>query len=173
MRRKDTTNEFLKECMADALIKLLSKKSLDKITIKDITDVACVGRVTFYRNFKVKEDLIKYKITLVINDYFKNTTLTEDNITLKILFKEYFLFISHYKDFMNVLFKSDTLYLIQEFLQDSLWYHINRDDILNYRKAFFSYGIYGITKEWIQSGYKESPEQLSQMVCEMLNSSRN
>lgn len=61
MRRRNATTEFLKECTADALLKLLRERNIDEITISEITDLADVGRVTFYRYFKKKEDLIYFK----------------------------------------------------------------------------------------------------------------
>ena len=65
MRRRNTTTEFLKECIADALLKLLQTKNMDEIKVSEITDLADVGRVTFYRHFKSKEDVIYFKCRLI------------------------------------------------------------------------------------------------------------
>ena len=51
MRRKNTTAETLKEYIADALFRLMPTKSIDKITISEITDLANVGRATYFRYF--------------------------------------------------------------------------------------------------------------------------
>ena len=48
------TTEFLKECMADALIKILKTKPIEKISVPEIVEVASVGRTTFFRNFTTK-----------------------------------------------------------------------------------------------------------------------
>ena len=34
MGRRTKTTEFLKECMVDSILKLLTEKSIDKITVK-------------------------------------------------------------------------------------------------------------------------------------------
>lgn len=48
MARGTKTTEFLKECMSDALIKLMQEKNFSKITVNDITTVAGVGRSRVY-----------------------------------------------------------------------------------------------------------------------------
>ena len=42
MGRGTKTTEFLKECLADALIKLMREKDFDKIAVKEIADTAGV-----------------------------------------------------------------------------------------------------------------------------------
>ena len=54
------TTEFLKECLADALIKLLRKKPLNKISIPEISETAQVGRTTYFRNFSSKQEAITF-----------------------------------------------------------------------------------------------------------------
>ena len=46
------------ERIATALIELLRKDSLDRISITDITTVAGVSRVSYYRHFSSKEDIL-------------------------------------------------------------------------------------------------------------------
>lgn len=65
MKRRNITNEFLKECIADALIKLLQEKPMENISISEITDLAGVGRSTYYRNFTSKEDILSFKLHLL------------------------------------------------------------------------------------------------------------
>lgn len=52
------TTEFLKECLADALINLLKEKPIEKITIPEIAKLSGVGRTTYFRNFTSKNDML-------------------------------------------------------------------------------------------------------------------
>ena len=56
------TTEFLKECLSDSLIKLMKTKSVDQITVSEIAQMASVGRTTYFRNFKAKNELISFKL---------------------------------------------------------------------------------------------------------------
>lgn len=46
-----------KQVLFDALMKLVSQKPFDKITVQEILEQANVGRTTFYAHFQSKEDL--------------------------------------------------------------------------------------------------------------------
>ena len=58
--------EYTKHYIVQALFKLMSGFSYDKISVTDIAEKAGVGRATFYRYFKRKEDVILY--------YFEHNT---------------------------------------------------------------------------------------------------
>ena len=53
----------------EAFIKLLGNKTLDKITISDISDEAMINRATFYSHFKDKSDLFEQIIDKFLNDF--------------------------------------------------------------------------------------------------------
>ena len=65
MGRRIETTDFLMECMADALVQLMQKRALEKITIQEIADLAGVGRATYFRNFHSKQDVLLHKLRLL------------------------------------------------------------------------------------------------------------
>ena len=56
------TTDFLKECMADALLQAMKEKPFSKITVNEITDAAGVNRSTWFRNFSDKNEAITFKL---------------------------------------------------------------------------------------------------------------
>ena len=56
------TTDFLKECMADALLRAMKEKPFSKITINEIADAAGVNRSTWFRNFSDKNEAITFKL---------------------------------------------------------------------------------------------------------------
>lgn len=56
------TTDFLKECMADALLSAMKEKPFSKITINEIADAAGVNRSTWFRNFSDKNEAITFKL---------------------------------------------------------------------------------------------------------------
>ena len=61
MRRRRETTEMLKESMGDALLDLMREKPLEKISIEEMTARADVGRVTYFRYFKSKDEVLSWK----------------------------------------------------------------------------------------------------------------
>lgn len=62
MSSNQKANTFLKECMSDALIKLMETKEFSKITINEIAEAAGVNRSTWFRNFPDKETALTFKL---------------------------------------------------------------------------------------------------------------
>lgn len=55
-----TPEEYTRHYIVQALFKLMNEYSYDKISVTDIAQKAGVGRATFYRYFKRKEDVITF-----------------------------------------------------------------------------------------------------------------
>lgn len=71
MARKKNSGDFLKECMADALFILLQTKSIEEVTISEVTALANVSRITYYRNFTSKESMIEFKLDKLIDEWIR------------------------------------------------------------------------------------------------------
>ena len=53
-----------KEILADSFRELAEQKTVDKITVKDITENCGYSTATFYRQFKDKYDLINIRLCI-------------------------------------------------------------------------------------------------------------
>lgn len=60
--KKGLTSKFLKDCMADAVIKLLEKYTLNEIQVKQICDVSGFHRASWFRAFDSKHEAVTYKM---------------------------------------------------------------------------------------------------------------
>ncbi len=58
MNKKQEANALVIECITSALLEMMKTKPFDSITITGLTKRAGVGRVSFYRNFESKEDIL-------------------------------------------------------------------------------------------------------------------
>ena len=58
-------SQVTKRALAASLIKLLSQKPLDKVTVKDIIEDCGVNRQTFYYHFKDKYDLMRARKRMI------------------------------------------------------------------------------------------------------------
>ena len=54
--------DSVKDIITKSFIELLKEKRIDDISINALTDYAKVGRVSFYRNFADKDDILRYYI---------------------------------------------------------------------------------------------------------------
>ena len=61
--------EYTRHYIVQALFRLMAEYEYDKISVKDIAAKAGVGRATFYRHFKRKEDVILYYFERSAREY--------------------------------------------------------------------------------------------------------
>lgn len=75
----DRRVEKSKKAITDALIKLMTEKDFEKITINEIADLANVNRGTVYFHFSDKYDLLNYCIEAHLNELVESCHLNENN----------------------------------------------------------------------------------------------
>lgn len=169
MSRNSRTTDFLKECIADALLSLLKDKSISEITIEEIVNKAEVGRTTYFRNFSSKQEVITFKlITLwkryaLENDIKETTRFSSENSL------SFFEFNFGIKETLQIIYSSG----LQSSLLDSFTsIMLPTDSRMSksfYREKFYSYGLFGLLDEWILRDFKETPEEMSNILLEFLN----
>ena len=70
MSAKNAANQLARECIVTALLQLLKEKPLSALSISEITSRAGVSRMTYYRNYKSKEDINNAVIIASTNNAF-------------------------------------------------------------------------------------------------------
>ena len=63
MERVNEANVLTKECIVTALLRLMETKSYANISITDITNLAGVSRMAYYRNYKSKDEILIKHLT--------------------------------------------------------------------------------------------------------------
>ncbi|MBS6196685.1 MAG: TetR/AcrR family transcriptional regulator [Clostridiales bacterium] len=164
MKRKNPTNDFLKECMADALLILLRKKPLENITIQEIATLADVGRVTYYRNFTSKEDILNFKLDKLMTEWVEKEMRVKDPTPYQLALK-FFQFFAQNKELVQTLMQSELYLLLLRQLIDKLTIYGTPKQIGRYEQIFLSFGLCGIILTWMNTGMKESPEEMGEIVA--------
>ncbi len=156
-------SKFLKECIVDATFHLMKKKSITKITVDDIIKRAGVGRMTYFRNFTNKMEIIFYKLNSLHDTYFNGLPKlpkTEEEKTLELL-----KFIYSIKDTYTIIYKQSPLFILIYFHTKATPDEGNAvDDI--YRTAFYINGFVGIVGKWCDREFAEPPEEIFKYIKE-------
>ena len=114
MNKKQELNAFIKECITTALIGMMDRKAFDNITITELVKEAGVSRVSFYRNFESKKDVLEKYMDILINEWGKDFEEQNDPSYLsESLVRHYY----KYKEFYSLLYKHDLSYMIYENLR--------------------------------------------------------
>lgn len=171
--RTSKTTDYLKECIADAVILLLKEKSIEKISVDEIVKKAGVGRATYFRSFSSKSEAISFKLMKMwkqyceLNDIEISTCFNLNNA------EHFFAFIYSIRHILEIINQAG----LQESVHQSLCSFMpKRNNIDNdvstdtiYRKKFYAHGLYGLFDEWMKRGFSEPPNVMSQRLMEIIS----
>lgn len=183
-RRSAKTEKLLK----DALIKLMTNKEFEKISIKDLTEEADINRVTFYLHYKDKYDLLEQSGNKILEemDEIKNNIaekypskfiLPSDKEKLMPVFVFVYSYIKENADFMKVVLGSNGDLHFQmkfkNFVEDSLVKnmfinHKIAEIPLKYISTVASSAQVGVIQKWLNTGMKETPEELASIISDVV-----
>lgn len=149
-------SEQSKKYLAEALIILMKKKEFSKITNKDISHKAGLSEITVYRNFKNKEEIVKFYLKMRFSDLDKLWNRKE-NIGYQI-----FNFFWKNKDIIDLLYRANLQYLLIDNILELCDYKKEDSDVEAYSKVTVAYLIFGWCDEWYKRGMKNTPEEMAQ-----------
>ncbi|MEG2679078.1 MAG: TetR/AcrR family transcriptional regulator [Oscillospiraceae bacterium] len=159
-------SQTTKKALAASLVRLLSEKPLDKITVVDIAEDCEVNRQTFYYHFQDIYDLVEW--------YFMSETTkalegkkTYD--TWQQGFLQIFQWVQENRALVNNVYKSvrreqleQHLYSVTEVLlmgvvrEQSQGLSVREED-QKFIADFYKYAFVGLMLDWIRQGFKEDP----------------
>lgn len=164
MGRGTKTTEFLKECMADALIELMRQKPLDKITITEITAEAGVGRSTWFRNFTDKSDALTFKlIRLWERCADEHNISVRDRYTVENA-RNFFEFNLEHSDILQTIYAANLQSAVYNAFYRVMVLRHGSDIEERYSARFYSYGLFGLLDEWIRRDFAESVDEMVKLV---------
>lgn len=158
-------SELSKKYISEALIILMKKKDYASITNKEITDKAGLSHITIYRNFKNKDEIIKYYLDEITNQFIKtkNVDYNPNN------FKEYLIVLfTHLKEKEDIgilLYNANLIHLIKDEF-DKIFYNKAKNIKEQYNYYFISGGLYNIYYNWLLNGFKETPQEIADMFMD-------
>ena len=180
-RRVRKTRRQLREC----LITLLKEKKVQDITVRELTDMADLNRGTFYLHYKDVFDLLE-KTEAELQEDFNQLVCKHDAVDLKqrpsVIFNEIYSLVYDNADLIEILlgengdlnFVNSLKQLIREkCLKD--WMEVFRSGNAAAFDAFFSFivsGCIGLVQYWLQTGLKETPEQMAKLTEHIIQGNR-
>lgn len=158
MNKKQEVNALVIECITTALLQLMEKHPIDNITITELTKLAGVGRVSFYRNFDSKKDVIsKYLITLIQEWGTDFESLNDISLFSDSLIRHYY----KYKDFYLLLYRQGLSNMIYETLRLACKLDEAQNNLERYGKSMFAGMLFGWLDEWMRQGMTETPDEIA------------
>ncbi|HIW22258.1 MAG TPA: TetR/AcrR family transcriptional regulator [Candidatus Dorea intestinavium] len=169
MTSKNSANQLAKECLITALVQLLHEKKLSEISISELTKKAGVSRMTYYRNYVSKEDIIMKYLAEIFTLYHQEFKQQSDHTNFYDMpnMLHCFQYFSAYKDFINTLFLSGLGDLFLSNLTKyilSLWYKEGDSLTHYYTLLAFAGSLCSIYLAWMKNDSSLPVEELARII---------
>ena len=169
MGQNAKATDFLKECMADALIQKMQEKPFEKVTVNEIADLAGVNRTTWFRNFKTKNDALSFKIVILWNRYRNDHGLSSEKYTLDNA-RDFFAFTYENRFLLQLAYTAQVQSSIYDGFYQIMMSQYDGSAYECYRGRFYSYALFGLLDEWVKRDFSESPADLSTIFHKIIQS---
>jgi AcrR family transcriptional regulator len=175
-RRVRRTLERIKR----ALISLLMKKDLEDITISELTELADINRGTFYLHYRDTSEVFSRIEDEVVEEFSRHIEKYKSRPALLHMppLGDLISYIIMNEEICRALLRSrGSTFIVriidlsrpgskEEFRQ---YYRNWEEDLCEYYFDFICYGSIAILRRWLESGMKESAEQISLAMDKMIN----
>jgi AcrR family transcriptional regulator len=165
--------EESKTLITDAFFALLKENDFEVISMSMIADHAGVSRMTLYRHFPDKSDIARAYIDEVVSGVFGRLRPLLKPDFYSVIYERNQ--VIYHDERIRLALQHDTLETIYKEAVQS-----NRSKFLRvlpsflkpqpYQELFIMGGINSLTHEWVHSGLKESPEEITTIMMGFMRS---
>ncbi len=174
MSKMDQRVMLTKRLLKESLIKLLKEKSIYKITIRELCDVAGINRSTFYKYYESQFDLLSEMETEFLNSIYDKILLyknidTSNSIEIILMI---LMTLEENVEFSRLLinnnidvdFPKKLIYSpqIQQHLIKTLSSSYSKEKI-EHVSTFITFGGYYMIQEWINKDSRESAKEIAKL----------
>ena len=164
--------EYTRHYIVQALFKLMNERVYDKISVTDIAEKAGVGRATFYRYFKRKEDIIEFffnhntKEFMLEQRYYPRCRADYIKIA-----RDVFVKFQKNKECFKLIRRARLEYLYLDFLNKKMieTFKDEYPDKSLYEPYLFAGMIFNVSMAWLDNGCEGSADKIAEMFVEPIN----
>lgn len=176
LQKSDRRVRRTKRMLAVTLVNLLAEKPLNRITVKEMTEIADVNRATFYRHYQDIYDMFNQIQDELLVD-FKKTVMMQSLSSfadLETFYFRNFNFVAENADLGQLLYGPNSDQLLEKFKEVVFDFfeqnsQISLSGVNNYANSFITAGFVEVIKQWLNEGM---PVPSKQMAEYMINSVR-
>ncbi len=167
--------------LRNSLIQLMKERELSSITVKQLCEMSCVNRGTFYLHYKDIFDMINHledELFFEFKQLIASHEQLDKDIDIKQNFEYIYTFISQNKDLFTVLlinngqvslikrivsliYDKNLAYILKEF-------NPKDKDLFDKYYSFILYGLIGLIENWLSSGAMESAKFMAAITEQII-----
>lgn len=160
-------NQYIRMCIAKALIHLLDHKSLEEITITALAKAANVSRMTFYKYYTNKQEVLADYMYELMSEYMEASSKRKDIGHFgehKHIYHCFMFFKQHGKELMTLV-KADMYSVIINAVNEYMeLYVLPVSHYSKYELYYYAGALCNTYLKWLEGGMIEKPEEIAAIV---------
>ncbi|MGN0629336.1 MAG: TetR/AcrR family transcriptional regulator [Oscillospiraceae bacterium] len=166
MKKDYKERMVVQEWMAKALIELMKTQSYDSITVTEIAERAGVSRMTYYRNY-VSKDNILISYCRYLSELFAKKMRDKKDIISEDYWLVMFSFVSENIDYVDALINSGKEKILLDIMNENAEKAFPKEQLS--LAKFCVGGSYNILIDWLKFNRERSVEEMSKLMKSLVN----
>lgn len=156
---------FFQQCLYDALMRLMQEKKFEKISIGELCDRAGISRMTYYRSYNSKEDILLQHLDECFTAYLQDLP-TGDFYGVALSFFEFWQ--GTHREFLIAVVRSGlSAQLMDKFYNylDQIIPKMVSEDVPSFVRSFLAGGLYKMLIDWMKNDTLVPPEEMAAFLA--------
>lgn len=153
--------------ITEAFLLLIKRKEYKDISVTEICKKAGVTRMSFYRNFESKEDILLKRVRQVTDLFLKESAISYKCDTISSYFIKLFTHMEQQKELCTALNKAGLIHMIKDEF-DRVFLNTYKQEYDEYKSLFLAGGIYNVFLFWFMNDCRDNPKDLAKRLDDIL-----
>ncbi|WP_343209850.1 TetR/AcrR family transcriptional regulator [Anaerolentibacter hominis] len=164
MDKRKAASQKVKDRLLSALLEFAGHKDWSTLTVTELIEKSGVARASFYRNFRSVEDIIEYGIHKMSLCYHEGKPFPNEDFHSREVMLYKFRFYKEYAGLVLAFHHAKVATTLLDVITDceiDACGDMPVSSITRYEIYYFSGAFYNMMLCWLESGMKESPEDMA------------
>lgn len=169
-----TGRSIIKECIYEAYLQLLEERQSDNISITEITERAGVSRVSYYRNYDSKYEIINDYLKDYVEYYNKKNHIESNNSDFNQHLYQILEICKDNKRLFKILFKLGIQLKSGNTITQKTFEYVEKrfknklNNPSKYNLCFYAGAIIFVLNEWLSNDCEESIDEIYNIIISNL-----
>ena len=168
-----------KRLLQEALLRLMNRKPLDKISITELCDEAGINRTTFYRHYYTPHDVLLSMELDFINRFISSVNF-ENAKDIKTFTEELLTYLYENSELLKIFIKNNSAddliqlinYMYEKIIEEKNSFAVISDvENLRLISSYIIGGGYFMLQCWLSEDIQKTPKEISELILSFMHHS--
>ena len=168
----EESRELTRDCIEDALLRLLREKDFKDISVTDIATKAGVSRGAYYRNYESKEDIFRCIMKKKFESAYLYMRQREQGVDPYAFWCGMFERILEDLAFYQIAVKIKQEIVLLEYFNEMATHLVLGGNVSrrvsHYELLYYAGASYNVIIGWIKNGAKETPTEMAAIITPLM-----